>query len=122
MLANISLVGGSFTIVKAQSLKQAETWARWDFGNSNVQQAEEATWEDVGQYEAMGGMVHEAKIGEVANGLYSFARRLALALANEVVSNGEDQASPQSMRALAEAREKLDLAEAFDQVDSLVKG
>lgn len=53
--------------------------------------------------------------------LYELARRLAVALANEVVFNGEDQACEQSMHALADAREKLDLAEEFDQVDSLAK-
>ena len=53
--------------------------------------------------------------------LYELARRLAIALANEVVFNGENQAAPQSMCALAEAREKLDLAEQFDRVDSLAK-
>lgn len=51
--------------------------------------------------------------------LNDLARKLALALANEVVYHGEDNCSELSLELLAEARKKLDLSDKFDRLDSL---
>jgi hypothetical protein len=47
-----------------------------------------------------------------------FARRLALALADEVAFIG-DEAAEESFAVLTEARERLDLSKEFDEIDSL---
>jgi len=52
--------------------------------------------------------------------LYNFARKLALALANEVAFSGED-ASKLSLALLSQARKRLGLESAFDEIDSLAK-
>jgi len=50
--------------------------------------------------------------------LREFARRLALALADECAFAGAEAAEA-SVVVLAEARNKLDLAEEFDKIDTL---
>ena len=52
------------------------------------------------------------------NDLLDLARRLALALADEVVYAGAEAAEA-SLVVLAEARIKLDLGEEFDKINSL---
>ena len=52
------------------------------------------------------------------NELIDLARRLALALANEVAYAGIEAAEA-SLVVLAEARVKLDLGEEFDNIDTL---
>lgn len=60
MLVNISLINGSYAIAEADSVEEAELWARWEFGNSNVLHAAEANAEDIDWYEAWNGVIHRA--------------------------------------------------------------
>ncbi len=52
----------------------------------------------------------------------NFAKELALALADEVIFLGEDNCTEQSIKLLAQARERLELSEEFDRLDSLKCG
>jgi hypothetical protein len=53
--------------------------------------------------------------------LEEFAKKLALALADEVTYHGEENCSELSLELLAKAREKLNLSEKFEEIDSLVR-
>lgn len=47
------------------------------------------------------------------------ARRLALALADEVAYHGDENSAEASLEVLAVARAQLDLVDEFDNIDSL---
>ena len=51
--------------------------------------------------------------------MLDLARRLALALADEVAFTGEANAAERSLQVLAEARDALGLEKEFDEIDSL---
>lgn len=50
---------------------------------------------------------------------YEFARKLALALADEVAYLGEENASEKSLELLSHARDFLNLQNEFDNIDTL---
>ena len=52
---------------------------------------------------------------------YQFARKLALALADEVMYNGIENASEASLKLLSIARNFLNLQKEFDGIDTLEK-
>ncbi len=60
MFVNIRFENDCFAIVEAESVKAAELWARWEFGNRNVSCAIEASDEDMDWYKAWDGVIHQA--------------------------------------------------------------
>ena len=64
MLVNVELINGNCAMVEADTVEEAELWARWHLGNRNVRSASIATVKQEAWFRAWDGIIQQVEWGD----------------------------------------------------------